>query len=145
MANREKGEVSVEIAGTSYTLCLDLNAMCALEEMFSKPGADVTFQDVLAQVNLGKQRYIRAVFWAAFQKFHPEVTLKGVSDLVQASGGVLGFTGELMSKMGVAVASTSPDPADVKAVSNGRPPRAQAQRRAGGTGRRSTAARARLA
>jgi len=143
MANRVKGEVSVDIAGASYTLCIDLNAMCALEEMFSKNGTDVTFQDVLQQVNLGKQRYIRAVFWAAFQKFHPSVTLQQVSDLVQASGGVINFTGQLVEALGIAVEATTPDPKDVKAVSSGRPRKAQAVGRAGGTGRRSTAARGR--
>lgn len=143
MANRERGEVSVEIDGTSYTLCIDLNAMCRLEDMFSTPERDVTFQDVLKEVNAGKLRYMRAIFWSAFQKYHPQIRLEDVAALIQASGGIGGFSAKMLGQLGLAVEATQPAKADVAALSDGKPNprRAQARKHADGTGKRSTAKR----
>lgn len=145
MANRERGEVSVDIDGTSYTLCLDLNAMCRLEEMFSTPDHEVTFQDIVKKVNDGKLRYMRAIFWSAFLKYHPDLRLEEVAALIQGAGGIGGFSDKMLGQLGLAVEATQPHPADTKALSKGtRSPRtAQARRPAmGGNGTRSTARRA---
>lgn len=136
MANRELGEVSVDIAGTSYTLCLDLNAMCEIEDMFSTPQRQVTFQEVLERVQHNSMRHIRGVLWATFRKHHPNLTLMDVAELAQRSGGILAFAAHLATLAQNAVPMTS----DVEALgiaSNGNPHKAQT-RSAAGTGRRST-------
>lgn len=144
MANRERGEVSVDIDGTSYTLCLDLNAMCTLEEYFSTPDREVTFQDVLKKVNGGNLRYMRAIFWAAFLKYQPDLKLEDVAALVQASGGIGGFSQKMLGQLGVAVQATAPAPADLRALQKGSAPSpraAQARKPVDGTGMASTARR----
>lgn len=143
MANRERGEVSVEIDGTSYTLCIDLNAMCRLEEMFSTPDREVTFQDVLKKVNAGNLRYMRAIFWSAFLKYHPTLKLEDVSGLIQGAGGIGGFSQKMLGQLGLAVEATQPNPSDVAVLSRGAksPRSAQARKPAGGNGTRFTARR----
>ena len=44
MANRQNGEVSIDVDGTQYTLAMTIDSMVALEEMFSTPTQMVTFQ-----------------------------------------------------------------------------------------------------
>lgn len=146
MANRERGEVSVDIDGTSYTLCLDLNAMCQLEEMFSKPGQDVTFQDVLRKVKGQSLRHTRAVFWAALQKHHKEITLDAVADFIIRAGGISAFSDQLLMQLGMAVQATTPDAEDVTAMGidgKKKAPKGRIRSVRGGTGGRSTSKRAR--
>jgi hypothetical protein len=130
VANREKGEVSLEIGETSYTLYLDLNAMALLEDYFSTPQKDVTFDEVLQRVNRGSVRHIRAFVWAALQYHHPTITVKEAGDLVQKGGGLVEF-GRKVQALGT---STIPDPDDLQVLGvNGNPPQAQAaKRRRGG-------------
>jgi len=138
MANREKGEVSLMIGGASYTLCLDINAMCRLEEMFSTPTQEVTFQDVLVHVNRNSMRHIRAVLWVAFLKHHPDFTFEQLADGMTEAGGLMPFVQGALASLGLAA---TPDPKDVqKSGVNGTNPH-KAQRRprgAGGTGTVST-------
>ena len=107
MANREKGEVSFEVDGTSYTLSIDLNAMVALEEYFSTPDKDVTFQDVVQQMNRGRMKYLRAFLWQALRKHHPDMTLEQAGALVNAADS------SMLKSLGD---STIPDPQYVSAL-----------------------------
>jgi hypothetical protein len=133
MANREKGEVSLDIGGASYTLCLDINAMCRLEDMFSTPAREVTFQDILMRVQRNSITHIRAVLWAAFLKHHPEFTLDEVADVVRLSGGLDPFV-QKIEALGI---GATPDQKDIKTsgVNGTNPHKAQRARRgADGTG-----------
>lgn len=135
MANRERGEVAVTIDGAAYTLVMDTNAMVSLESLFSTPERDVTFDQVLARVQAGSVRHIRAFVWAALRRYHQEITVDGAGDLIHAAGGLQAFTNQLLAMLG----GVSADPADLKALgvdNTANPQRAQARRR--GIGGRST-------
>lgn len=137
MSNREKGEVAVEIGGTSYTLCLDMSAMIALEDHFTKQsGREVFFGEIFEKVLRNSMRHVQAFIWATFLKHHPDKTLQDVNDLVQQAGGIFKFSG-LISELGPAA---SPDAADLRALGidpAANPQKAQPKRRRG-TGQDST-------
>jgi len=115
VANTQRGEVSLEVGSKLYTLALDMNAMCELEEHLSTPDHPVTFQDVARGMMQTRMVYIRAFFWACFRRHHPEVTLKGVSDLMAQAGGLQAF----LDKVNTLLAMTRPDPGDEPALVEG--------------------------
>lgn len=136
MANREKGQVSIDIDGTLYVMALTLDAMVALEEMFSKPNAPVTFQQVVDRSDAGSMTHTRGLIWAALQVNEPAPTIGQVSALVERAGGLGAFAVALVK---VAKAIT-PDAKDLEALGvKANPPKAQSGRRtAGGIGAAST-------
>lgn len=133
MANAERGEVSLTLDGKVYTLALSLNAMVALEELFSTPEKLMTFEEVSALADKGSIKHVRALIWSVFQDYHPEVTLTGVSKLVTAAGGL----GVLTVKLAELAKASTPDPKDLKKLGvKANPPGARAAR--SGTGEGST-------
>src|SRR5262245_46601839 len=139
MANPQRGEVDVTVGDTTYTLALDLNAMCELEDVLSTPEHPISFQDVTRGMVASNMRYVRAFIWATLRRHHKEITLLGVSDLIQAAGGLEPFVSHIKDLM----AFTRPDARDARALkeggpTNGRPPEAAPS----GTGTRSTSKRA---
>lgn len=124
MANRERGEVALEIDGTTYTMVLDLEALCTLEDHFSTPDREYVFPEILERASRGSARHIRAIVWAAMQRKHPGMTLAETSDIITASGGLMGFGDKLTALAG----STRPDDEDAKELNGGkkvRPRKAQ--------------------
>lgn len=91
MANRQKGEVELSIAGTSYTLVMDISAICDLESLFSTPVRDATIQEIGRSVERGSVRHIRGFLWAALRRHHKDMTLDKVSALIEDAGGIGGF------------------------------------------------------
>ena len=136
MANREKGQVSIDIDGKPYLMAITLDAMVSIEEMFSKPGAPVTFQQVVDRSDAGSMTHTRALIWATLQVNHPAPTIKEVSGLVECAGGLGAFTVALV-KVAKAIA---PDVKDLEALGiKTDPPGARAGRKtAAGTGGGST-------
>lgn len=135
MANPERGEVSIDIGGTSYTLAPSINAIIKVEAMFSKAeGRKVTWSDVLKHLNAGSMEHKRAVFWATLLKYHPDVTIEQAGDLSDVLDRQLGSNAALVD----AVTTGAPDPADVKELGAGRPPRAQRKSKTNGIGANST-------
>lgn len=144
MANRQNGEVSVEIDGKQYTLAMTINAMVALEDMFSTPTQSVTFQQVSEKADAGSIRHLRAILWAVLQRYHSDVTIEQVSDLVQEAGGIAVFTVKLLEM----AKATMPAPEDLAALgikSTANPQPAQVAKPTRGTGARSTSGLARPA
>lgn len=132
MANREKGEVSVELDGASYVLCLDMPAMVALEDHFSKAGAEVTFGEIFAKVQRSSMRHVWAFLWASFLKHYPAMTLEDVNGLIQRSGGIFKVSEQLV---GALAQAATPAPEDLQALGITPDPRkAQAKRKAGAAG-----------
>jgi len=133
MANRERGEVMLEVGGQTYVLALTTNAMCELEDQLSTPEQTVTFLDVLQQVSRRSVRAVRALTWAALREHHPTMNVKDAGNLIQAAGGLIAFmpTAELI------IQTAQPDREDVEAAAtvNGRPLKARTAR---GTGAIST-------
>ncbi len=136
MANRQNGEVSIEIDGKSYTMALTLDAMVAVEDLFSTAQKSVTFQEVTEGADRGSAKHLRGLLWASLVTHHPDLDVKDVSALVQKAGGLAVFTMKLMEL----AKSTIADPKDLEALGvapSANPPRAQAATKTRGTGERS--------
>jgi hypothetical protein len=140
VANSQRGEVALDVGGRTLTLVLDLNAMCELEELLSTPERPVSFADVATSLMASRMTYVRAFFWACLRRHHRDVTLMGVSDLMQDAGGI----GPFMDKVAALMAMTQPDAEDAGQLheTNGRPTRAAQGVAGAGTGRRSIGKRA---
>lgn len=135
MANREKGEVRLVIDGKTYTLVLNTGVMATLEEHFSTPENDVTWDVIWTRVLRGSVKTVRALIWGMLQEHHPTVTLEAVGKLIDKAGGFEGLTHILEQAAG----SSTPDPKDVKELGvTARPREAQTKRRGTGGGSTST-------
>jgi len=130
MANRERGEVAMEIQGQVYTLVLSTNAMCEIEELLSTPSKPVTFPEVLERVNQNSVRHIRALIWGALRAHHPTLSLVDVGNLIQEAGGLLAFSVQLQALAD----STKPDLEDAAEGKSGAERPRKARARKAGTG-----------
>lgn len=140
MANREIGELSMDIGGETYTMSLTIDAMVLLEELFSTPDKPMVFHEIAALADKGSMKHLRAMLWAVFKTHHPELEIADIGKLIAKGGGLLRFTQQLAD---LAVAST-PDAKDMAALGvSPNPPQAQAKRKtSNGTGAGSTSTRA---
>ena len=68
MANKNRGEISIQAQGETVTLCIDFNALCALEEQ----GLDI--EALAAEMSLGKMIPMRKLLWAAMLRHRPDAT-----------------------------------------------------------------------
>jgi hypothetical protein len=158
MANAQRGEVALDINGTTYTLVLNLNALAELQSLFSSErpvkvrgkGPDgkpidrwimepmvPTLEDLERWVMAGSVKHVRAMFWAALRKHHRGITLDDAGDLLEATGE------QGAAALKVLAGLSAPDPADVKELApaaTGRPRKAQARTR--GTGGKLSSPRA---
>lgn len=81
MANPHKGEVALDVEGTSYTLKLSYNALCDAEQAFGKKATDI-----LAEASQGSWTAMRVLFFVALKGVHPEVTLAQAGDMIGTLG-----------------------------------------------------------
>src|SRR5688572_14969885 len=65
MANRERGEVAIEVEGRAYTLRPSFNSICELEGLLNKP-FDVVMQDI----NEGRLSGVRSTLWCLMREHH---------------------------------------------------------------------------
>lgn len=75
MANAQRGEVSLEIGETTYTLRLGRNALATAETVLGK-----TWPDIVRDLDGFATQ--RAVLWAGLQQYHPKLSLLDVGDLM---------------------------------------------------------------
>lgn len=75
MSNPHRGEVEIEAGDKTYTLVLDINAICELEELLGKSVAEIGR-------DMGRIVYMRAVLWAGLKAKHP-VTLEEAGKILQ--------------------------------------------------------------
>lgn len=124
MANPERGEVSLDIGGTLYTLKSSINAAIEVEALFSQAeGRKVYWNEVLDAVNAGSMAHKRAVFWAMLRTHQPAITLAQAGDLSDILD-----QQTLTTALADTVIAGSPDARDVAEVTpKGRPQRAQAK------------------
>ena len=138
MANTQKGEVDFVLDGRTFTFRLGTGALIELQEHVSKlEGAQAALEQIFLDAARGRVLAIRAVLWAGLRKHHPEVTLEGVEDLLDAAS-----PDEIQALLGNLGATTVPDPADLRTLGVSAPagdrPQTARGRRAGGTGVGST-------
>lgn len=104
MANPQRGEVSFDAGGKTYTLHYSANALCELEDLLDKGIIELTTEMQGWEKNPGKIRFktIRAMFWAGLRDHHPEIDVAGAGELVTNAGGILGAVDLIGRAFGVA-------------------------------------------
>lgn len=138
MANRQKGEIRFDVDGQAYTLVLNTSVMASLEEHFSTPDNEVTWDVIWIRVLRGSVRTIRALIWAMLQQHHPTMSIEDAARLIDKAGGFEGLTKVLQQ----AKQDSTPDPKDVKALGVDKRPRTAQGTRRRGTGACTTSTRA---
>lgn len=136
MANKEQGHVQLQAGEQTYTLVLDMDAMVALEEHFSTPSHDATWDEISVKVQKGSVRIVRALIWAMLQRHHPGTSLVDAGHIIDAAGGIM----KLEKVMRAVSRAMSPDQADVEELgqAKGNPPQADAKPKKVGVGDCST-------
>lgn len=79
MANPLRGEVPFQIDGKTYRLKWATNAICEFEDLMG--GGLPTLGPMATSV-----KALRAMVWAALREFHPEITLKQVTEWFDVYG-----------------------------------------------------------
>jgi hypothetical protein len=124
--NPQTGVIKMEIDGKAYTLVLNTNVMATLEEHFSTPEKDVSWDEIFTRVLRGSVKHVRALIWAMLLQHHPTLTVEQVGVLIDKAGGFEGLTHIIQG----AAKSSTPDPKDVKEL--GVRPRKAGRRGTGG-------------
>lgn len=132
MANPERGEVSITVDETTYTMVFNMGAMIAAEEKAEAIGMPLTWDEIVTRADKGSARCFRLFIWAMLSKHHPQLTLDQVSDLIDQVGGAIGMQRAVQA----AHRGLQPDPKDAQAL--GPAPRPRRARAVNGTGARST-------
>jgi hypothetical protein len=123
MANPQRGEVPLMVGDRAFTLVLDFDALCHLEDVLSANGQVVTAQEAIYHAMRSSLKYTRALLWAGLRRHHRDVSLIDAGELISDLGGVEKFYEVILALN----QSTKPDQEDV----SGRP-RAARQGSTGG-------------
>lgn len=84
MSNSLRGQSTFTSAGRSFTFCLSVNAICALEDHFEKGIAAIgAMMADPANLRFGT---MRAVFWAGLRDHHAELTLEDAGRVMSEMG-----------------------------------------------------------
>lgn len=78
MSNPHRGEVDLQVGGKTYTIVLDINAICELEQLLGKSVAEIGR-------DMGRILNMRAMLWAGLRARH-QVTLEEVGEILQQAG-----------------------------------------------------------
>jgi hypothetical protein len=132
MANREKGEVALTLGEQTFTLVLNTNAQAEIEAELSRlDGKDRNWDYFVSRMmneDVAGVREVKMLVWGMSRKYHRNLTLDQVGDLIDEAGGSKGV---LLRLWPDAVRSATPDPADVEALGltkSANPPRPRAKR-----------------
>lgn len=120
MANRQKGEVSFQALGETWTLRYSTNALCEMEDLFGKSAIEVA--QLLDAEGGVKLRDLRAVFFCGLTDRHEGVTERIAGNLIDDIG--MENAGPL-----IAEAFTAAFPSAEEAEDAGKPKAASGRRR----------------
>jgi len=81
VANKERGEVSIDVDGKRYIFRLTVNAICEIETETGKP-----FEAAARELQSGQMRTVRLFVWAALRHQHPDLTLEQAGDIMTSAG-----------------------------------------------------------
>lgn len=133
MSNPVRGEFSIRIQEKDYRFKVGTSALCAAQEQLGKElkGSIPTLQALIQGVMGLRLLFVRVFIWAALQKYHPDVALDQIDDLIDAVD-----EAEVPTLLGKLLGTTVPDQRDKKALEgdgkpSARPPEAQAASRKG--------------
>jgi hypothetical protein len=126
MAPHRIPDVTLTVDGETYTLSMDINAVCRAEEAVNRP-----IHEIQAQAQAGSMRALRLLIWSSFLAHHPALTIEDVGDLMTRAGlpAINTAFGQLATQM-------TPDVETVRELSPA--PKAETPVDAGGTGAGST-------
>jgi len=91
VANRAKGQVSVDVNGEAVNLSLTFNAICELEDLYG-----TSISDIVAKVDTDVKRDavsykdLRAILWASLLDARPDASLPDAGKVAEALGVDLG-------------------------------------------------------
>lgn len=132
MVNREIGEIAIESNGQRYTLVLTTAAMELLEDHYSTPEHEATWEEVWGRLINGSVKGVSRLIWAMLQEHHEGMTIRDAQKVIDGVGGLPGMRAVLEG----ASTSMTPDPADAQELGlkneNPRKARAAKRRRAHG-------------
>jgi hypothetical protein len=128
MANQERGEIALSIGDRVYTLVTDFDARCQVESLFQTDDKPFAYEKVALFAASYSSTHLRAIFWGALRRHHPEITLVEAGELILKAGGA-----EALMKTIQKVQKAS----SVEGKSK-RPQRARRQKRAAGARTTST-------
>lgn len=111
MANKERGQVSIDIDGKAYKLVYSTNALCELEDALNRNVNSITTE--VQDPSKVRLKTLRAMFWAGLTEHHPDIDLKAAGNLM-----TIGGASAVMTKVGEAFRLAFPEADEV----NGRPP-----------------------
>ena len=83
MANKERGEVSFEALGKSWTMKIGTGAMCEMEDTLGKGISEISQELSGKSVKLS---LLRTIFWASLQRHHAGTTLQECEDIIDEIG-----------------------------------------------------------
>lgn len=133
MINRDTGEITLTTnQGAVYRLILNTTAMVALEDYYSSPGHEATFEEAWSKATGGSIRGLRTLMWAMAQTHHPGLTIDEANAIIDGAGGLDG----LQRLVQASQEQLTPDPKDAKAMKADAPPPAAGRRGRGATSTR---------
>lgn len=86
MGNKNRGEVSFDAGGKTYTLRYSIDAICEMEAELDK--GFVAIAGDLSNPDKISVTLVRAVLWAGLREHHNEVTIKEAGELMVLAGGL---------------------------------------------------------
>lgn len=128
MANPERGEVSITVGETTYTMVINFRAKLIAQHKARSIGLDLTWDQAVAAIQKGDAQCFQLFIWASLQKHHSSIDFDEIPEWIDAAGGEEGLERALRAVH----ESMTPDRRDVKALGGAtkRPHKA----RANGTG-----------
>lgn len=121
MAQLQPGEVEFVVGDRRFVLAMKTRALMALQKHFRAGDRIVEVQKLFEAAEGGSVEHLAAIIWASFQKYHPEVTFDQALNLIDEAGGLEQASAQLQALH----ESTTPDPEDVRELSEGNPLKAQ--------------------
>lgn len=130
MANREKGEIDLDIDGMTYTLAPTNDALVSAETLMSKErGEEMPISVIFLGAQRGSLSCCRALLWGMLKQHHPTITPSKTLELITSAGGIAALSDQINALM----VQSSPDQKDLDALGvKVRPQKARAQK--AGTG-----------
>lgn len=133
MSNQAKGEFQLTLAGTTLTFKVGTAALIAAQEhIFATTAYLPSLEELMSGVVRQRLLYMQAFLWGGLRKYHKDITLDALADLLDSAEQVEVLT--LLHNLGM---STVPDPADAAELKPDRsvnPQEAQGGRKRRGSG-----------
>lgn len=112
MSNTVKGEFELPLGGVTYRFKVGVGALLLAQEQIGKETGTVPrFDELTAGLDGFRLLYVRAFLWAGLRKYHAEVTLDGVLELLDAAD-----EGEAVTLLAGLRQSAQPDRRDLAAL-----------------------------